>query len=225
MPRKPRIVIKGYPYHVTQRGNYKQTTFATKSDYACYLNWLDKYAKQYKLMILSYCLMPNHVHFICIPSELFSLSTTFKLTHMRYSNFFHSKHKLIGHLWQGRFYSCILDEKHLYAAIRYIENNPVRSGLVENPEDWKWSSAKYHIDGKDDNCLDLANISEFLQIDDWNDYLSQHSEKSIIENIRKNTHSGIPCGTNDFIISLENLLNINILPKSMGRPKEMKIKK
>jgi len=161
MPRIARIVATGYPHHITQRGNYRQTVFVKDSEYSDYLKWLDEYTKKYKLAILAYCLMPNHVHFAAIPEEKDSLAKTFNACHMRYSQYFNKKNRLTGHLWQGRFYSCILDERHLYAICRYIENNPVRAKLVKKPENWQWSSAKTHLN-KETSILSLANITEYI---------------------------------------------------------------
>ena len=139
MPRRARITMIGYPHHITQRGNYKQVVFKNARDYERYLSWMQVYSKDNGLEILAYCLMPNHVHFICVPCDEKALSIAFKLSHMRYSSYFNTKSKRVGHLWQGRFYSCVLDENHLYAAVRYVENNPVVDNLVEKPEDWQWS--------------------------------------------------------------------------------------
>ncbi len=72
------------------------------------------------------------------------MARSFNQAHMRYSQYFNGKIGQRGHLWQGRFYSCPLDGVHLYAAIRYVERNPVRAGLVERSEDYPWSSALNH---------------------------------------------------------------------------------
>lgn len=128
MPRIGRVVVKDYPHHVTQRGNYRHTVFIEKSDYQQYLGWLDMYAKNNGLSFLVYCLMPNHVHYIAIPQNDDSLAKTFNITHMRYSQYFNRKKRAFGHLWQGRFYSCVLDDYHLYAAIRYIETTLLGQG-------------------------------------------------------------------------------------------------
>jgi Transposase IS200 like len=97
--------------------------------------------------------MDNHVHFVSVPIEADSLTKVFNTLHMRYSQHTNRKTKATGHLWQGRFFSCILDEKHLYACIRYVENNPVRAGLVKRAEEYRWSSAASHVLRKDDPIL------------------------------------------------------------------------
>jgi REP element-mobilizing transposase RayT len=109
-----------------------------------YLSWIQEYSDKYSFSLLDYSLMNNHVHYIGIPHKDDSLARTFNTAHMRYAQYFNKKNKRSGHLWQGRFFSCILDETYLIAAARYIERNPVRADLVTKPWEWKWSSAQAH---------------------------------------------------------------------------------
>ncbi len=192
MPRIARVVAVGYPHHITQRGNNKQNIFEDTADYLHYLTWLEEAIKRFKLSILAYCLMPNHVHLAVIPFALNSLLNAFKACHMRYSQYYNRKKMSVGHIWQGRFHSCALDEKHLYAAIRYIENNPVRAGLVKKAEEWQWSSARAHLN-KEKGILSLANVNDFLEVRNWEEYLSLDQE-SAAEDIRAHTLSGRPLG-------------------------------
>lgn len=218
MPRAARIVAVGYPHHITQRGNRNQNVFNKDLDYRRYLKWLERYRNEYGLSILAYCLMPNHVHFAAVPRKEVSLAKTFSVCHTLYSQYFNKKSNASGHLWQGRFYSCILDEKHLYAAIRYIENNPVRAKLVKSAEEWKWSSAKYHLN-KEMGILSLDEPGDFITIYDWKAYLQNEDDK-IIQKIRVNTSTGKPLGDNFFISKLERLLGKRIKPLQRGRPKK-----
>ena len=114
MPRHSRIVIPDIPHHITQRGNYRQDIFKSDSDYEKYSLWFNEYAAKYKLDVLAYCLMSNHVHFIVVPGKEETLARVFNTTHMRYAQYVNKKLKATGHLWQGRFFSCVLDNKHLY---------------------------------------------------------------------------------------------------------------
>ena len=147
MPRIARVIAKGYPYHITQRGNYRQTVFENGEDYQQYLIWLEEYRKKYSFDIWAYCLMSNHVHFIGVPQKEETLSRTLNTLHMRYSQYINRRRKASGHLWQGRFYSTILDDVHVYAAVKYVENNPVRVKIVKKAEEYSWSSAKEHVGG------------------------------------------------------------------------------
>lgn len=222
MPRTARIVAAGYPHHITQRGNYRQEVFSDRNDYIRYLRWLGKFSIRYKLSILCYSLVPNHVHYIAIPENEDSLSKTFNTCHMRYAQYFNKKNDMKGHLWQGRFYSCVLDEVHLYAAVKYVENNPVRAGLVKKAEDWEWSSARYHLTNGTDKkgiILSLANINNFIEVADWEEYLCEENDNKIIEDIRNKTLSGMPLGDDTFVSRLEKLFGRRLKSLPKGRPK------
>jgi len=118
MPRTTRVVVPNYPYHITQRGNYRQKIFENEENRFKYLNWINEYSKKYNLTLLAYRLGEEH-----------SLAKVFSIVHLRYSQYFNKKSGSTGHLWQGRYYSCLLDELHLMAAMRYVEKNPVRERL------------------------------------------------------------------------------------------------
>lgn len=189
MPRIKRIIEIGAPHHITQRGNYKLQVFDDKKDFLVYLKNFEHYGKEYNLSIAAYCLMPNHVHFIVIPHDKVALSSTFKLSHMRYSQYFNNKLAKKGQLWQGRYYSCVLDEKHFQAAIRYVENNPVRALLVKKAEEWQWSSARDHL-GIGKGLISLADLSDLLSIEKWGTYLNKDEDEEVIDTIRKYTKAG-----------------------------------
>lgn len=218
MPRIARIVAKDCPHHITQRGNYQQAVFTKDSDYKFYIECLAEYHNKYNLSILAYCLMPNHVHFIAIPGSENSLAKTFNACHMRYAHYFNKKNNVKGHLWQGRFYSCILDDFHLYTAVRYIESNPVRANLVEKPWDWRWSSAREHTKNIKSSILALAPAGKFMQIEDWESYLMQRDDEEVIKRIRANTLTGRPLGSEAFVDNLEKIFNRRLKALPHGRP-------
>ena len=203
MPRLARIIVEGYPHHITQRGNNKQNTFLEDADYQAYLEFLENYRKKYNLGILSYCPMPNHIHISVLPTTTNSLAKTLRACHMRYSQYFNRKYERIGHLWQSRFYSCPMEEIHLYSTLKYIENNPVRAKLVKKAEDWKWSSARSHL-GIEKGIISLLNIHEFLDIVNWKEYLHFDNKNTgeEIELLKKHTYSGKPMGKEKFIENL-----------------------
>ena len=221
MPRVARITAIGYPHHVTQCGNYRQRVFKTHNDYKQYLSWLREYSDKNALDIWAYCLMPNHVHFICKPKNRDSLARTFNALHMRYAQYMNKKQGMNGHLWQGRFYSCILDEKYLYAAVRYVENNPVRTGLVKEPEEYPWSSAKGHIKKGGDFIL-CEKFHLQNDIKKWALYLKADDDNETVDDIRLKTRIGRPCGEGRFISKLEKKLGIELNKRKPGRPKKVK---
>ena len=120
MPRISRAIAVGYPHHVTQRGNDRRAVFAEADDYVRYREWLARYSGKYGLEIWAYCLMPNHVHVVAVPTTQSALAATFNLVHMQYAQYYNKKEGATGHLWQGRYFSCVLDESHVHAAVRYV---------------------------------------------------------------------------------------------------------
>jgi putative transposase len=169
MPRPPRLVLPGIPHHVTQRGTRRQPTFFCDTDYARYLGLLRNRCVKSGTAVWAWCLMPNHVHLILVPSREDGLAAALAAAHRRYAWEVNQREGWSGHLWQSRFASFPLDEAHLYACLRYIELNPVRAGLVDRPEAWRWSSARGHLGLADDPLVDPAPARE--RIDDWRAFL------------------------------------------------------
>src|SRR6185312_8529253 len=145
MARFARAVALGAAHHITQRGVDQQRVFFTDADRHTYLDCLQTYSAQARLRILAYCLMSNHIHLVAVPDEPQSLGIALRRTHGRYALYLNSRRHRVGHLWQNRFYSCALDEMHLWAALRYVERNPVRAQIVVRPEEYAWSSAAAHV--------------------------------------------------------------------------------
>ncbi|MGH2506760.1 MAG: REP-associated tyrosine transposase [Ktedonobacteraceae bacterium] len=142
MPAFARVAIPGIAYHVTQRGNYRQDIFATDEDHGTYLGYVASAALAYRLELHGWCLMTNHVHWIVLPEHEMAMVQAFRRAHSRFADYVKRKHKrAAGHLWQVRYYSCALDEEHYFAALRYVERNPLRAGLVRSPAVYRWSSA------------------------------------------------------------------------------------
>ena len=142
MTRLARVVVPGEPHHVTQRGNRRERVFFGDDDCRAYLDLISQAAQRAGTAIWSYCLMPNHVHFVMVPTTEDGLRATFAEAHRRYTARVHAREKWTGHLWQGRFSSTAMDGPHLMEAVRYVELNPVRAGLVAFAGDWPWSSAR-----------------------------------------------------------------------------------
>ncbi len=224
MTRPARFVAVGFPHHITQRGNQQQKTFKKEEDYLNYLKLTCVYTKKYALSVIAFCLMPNHVHFVAIPRRLESMSRTFQFSHMTYTQYFNESYDLKGHLWKNRFFSCALDERHLYEAVRYVENNPVKAGLVKYAENWKWSSASAHLH-RNARFLDLDRVFDFVDVPDWKEYLRERMDETVIKNIRVNTMKGRPAGNRDFIQNLSKKFGISLEPKPMGRPNSRRANK
>ena len=141
MPRPPRLVIPDLPHHITQRGNYRQQVFFRGEDRRLYLSLLTESSRHHGVSVLAWCLMPNHVHLIAVPRQSTSLARMLGRLHSEYARALHLRLRRTGHLWQARYCSFPMDDKHFWAAMVYVEQNPSRAGLVEKPWDWQWSSA------------------------------------------------------------------------------------
>ena len=220
MPRTARVVAVGFPHHITQRGNFGQNIFEDDKDRKQYLLRIQEYIDKFNVGVLAYCLMSNHVHFIVIPSNENSLAKVFHTAHMKYSQYLNKKLNRRGQLWQGRFYSSILDDAHLIAATKYTERNPVRAGLVKKPWDWHWSSAKAHINSHKTPLLNLANLFDYIEISpqSWKTFIDNPTDLLTVEKIRKGISTNRPVGNEDFIKKLEKQFNRCLTSAPRGRP-------
>ena len=191
MPRAPRAITPGVPHHITQRGNHGEPTFLAPGDYQQYLIWLGLYSRLHGLDVWAYCLMPNHVHIIAVPAAPQSIAGALRPLHMRYTQRVNAEHGWQGTLWQGRFYSCAMDEQHVWAAVRYVERNPVRAGLVERAEDYLWSSAQAHCGLRADPALSDAGPHP-LSTRKWSGGVNAPDEATVADLIRQRTDRGRP---------------------------------
>lgn len=127
-------------YHVMARGNNKNVIFKEDDDYRRFLRILRKTRKRYAFSLFHFVLMPNHVHILLRP-EAADVPRGLQYLFSCYGRYFATKYGTIGHVWQGRYRSkSISSEKYLYACGRYIEENPVRAGLVHDYKSWPYSS-------------------------------------------------------------------------------------
>lgn len=219
MARLARSSVAGYPHHVLQRGNYDQRVFDTAEDYHRYLDWLGEYTARYGVDIWAYCLMPNHVHFICVPQSDGTLARTFNTTHARYAQYFNGKRAVAGHLWRARFWSCILDEPSVWEEVRFVETNPVRIGLVGRAEDYPWSSARARVTGEADPVLgDGFFLTQ--EVSDWKAYLERPGDEAILARARARLKTGRPAGDAEFVKKLEAILGRRLEALPRGRPRK-----
>lgn len=220
MSRVSRNVFVGFPHHVTQRGNFKQDVFLCDEDRHHYLNWLNHYKKKYQLDIWAYCLMNNHVHLIVVPAKPDSIARTLATTHMRHSQYLNKRLDRTGHVWQGRFYSCPMDDEHLLRAAIYVERNPVRAGLVSSAADWEWSSAAAHYSGEMSPLLKNNSWPTEDLLESWGSFLEEPDKPETAQLIHKQTSTGRPLGSASFITKLERMSGKLLRALPTGRPKK-----
>lgn len=216
MTRRARIVVPGYPHHVTQRGNRREAIFFEPGDQEVYRDLLAAQAERARVDIWAYCLMPNHVHIVAAPQDAAGLGRAVGETHRRYTNFINARGRWTGHLFQSRFASVAMDEEHLLACVRYVSLNPVRARLVGRAEEWPWSSVRAHLAGVDDGLVRVAPVlSRVANFAAW--LAPRASDGEIFARIREAEGTGRPLANSDFVAGLERILGRPIARRAPGR--------
>jgi len=214
MSRQPRLVIPGHPHHVTQRGNRRQPVFFRDADYQAYLSLLSEWAGRAGTEVWAYCLMPNHVHLILVPSHEDGLRATLGEAHRRYTRMVNFREGWRGHLWQERFHSFAMDEPHLLHCARYVALNPVAAGMVAHPEDWRWSSARAHASGRDDGVVRVRPLLD--RIGDWATFVDGGIAEAMALRVEKHLSTGRPLGSEAWLEAMEARLGTRLRPMKRG---------
>jgi putative transposase len=219
MPRVARIVGTGYPHHVVQRGNNREKVFLNKADYRTYLSYLERYSTEKKVAILAYCLMSNHVHLLVRPVEENALSKMMQGIALCYTQYFNRKNKRTGRLWECRYHSTLIDEEtYLWAVSKYIDSNPVRAGIVEDPAAYRYSSARAHLFGEADPFLKEPLFDEG-EMSEYRRFMRRMEDKQVLEEIRRHTRLGKPLGDGGFLGTLSKRLGHRLVFRPKGRPR------
>jgi len=218
MARISRIVAPGYPHHITQRGVRSMDVFDSDEERQAYLSFLSDEATRFGLDILAWCLMTNHVHFIAVPQNETSLARGFGEAHRRYTRMKNLAQGVRGYLFQGRFGSSVLDENHLLAAVRYVELNPVRAGMVKYAWEYPWSSAGFHAGKRESDPL-VKDQTLMGLITDWKGFLVEKMHDGEADRLRMATQTGLPAGDDAFVATIADLTGRNLGRGKPGRPK------
>ena len=223
MPGIARVVVPGLPHHVVQRGNRRQDVFFSDEDREAYLALLGGACERSGVKVRGWCLMTNHVHVIAVPEGEASLARAFSDAHVRYTRMVNFREGWRGHLWQGRFGSSPMDERHTVAALRYVERNPARAGLAEFPWEYRWSSAAFHVGRAEKDALVMNGGDDdwFEELaTGWREFLAEPDEEAFLGRVRRESVSGRPLGTEGFVRGLEKLLGRALARGRMGRPRK-----
>lgn len=220
MPAFARLAVPGIAYHVTQRGNYRQAVFETAEDREVYLGYVASAAIAYGLELHGWCLLTNHVHWIVLPRNEAAMAQTFRRAHSRFSGYVNRQHKRSsGHLWQGRYYSCPLDNPHFFQALLYVERNPVRAGLVRSPAEYQWSSAGARLGRVGAPVyLALSLWAASYSATEWALLLDEGEGAEEASAVRASTKQGKPYGSVKFVEELEARTGRDLRVRTVGRP-------
>ncbi len=225
MPRLPRVGPVGIPQHVIQRGNNRQVCFANEQDFHGYIGWLKEYAEKYQVEIHAWVLMTNHVHLLCTPRVRNGVSQMMQALGRQYVRYFNYSYKRTGTLWEGRYKSCLVQEEgYLMEVYRYIELNPVRANMVDDPADYKWSSYQINALGKDtalctphELYLRLGASREERQ-ERYRGLFNNLVDVALVKEIRKATQQGVVVGNEQFKLDIEKLTGRRMKILKTGRP-------
>ena len=190
--------------------------FFGDDDYRAYLDMLTVAVRESGSEVWAWCLMPNHVHLIIVPSHEDGLRQSVANAHRRYAARINAHNQWTGHLWQGRFGSVVMDEAHLYTAFAYVSLNPVRARLVKRAQNWQWSSVHAHLSGVDDGLTTVGPLH--ARIDDFAGFLEQGHADEDFTALRKSEIIGRPIGSDSCMESLEARLGRPLRRKKRGPP-------
>lgn len=227
MPRKPRFFLPGMPVHVVQRGNNRQAVFFAEDDYRVYLDGLRSAASDNGCSIHAYVLMTNHVHLLMTPHEAAGVSATLQAVGRRFVPYINHCYGRTGTLWEGRFKaSMVQEEDYLLACYRYIELNPVRAGMVERPEDYRWSSYRANAMGAADPVptphplyFALGGSAEERQTA-YRSLFGAPLGQDLVRDLRACLRTGTPLGHDRFRAQVEQALGVRVGYSTRGRPKK-----
>jgi putative transposase len=211
LPRRTRTDLPGFPFHVTQRGVNRCDIFVDDDDRQTFLRLLRWACKRYLVEVHAYVLMGNHIHLLMTPRQERSMSKAMQLAGQNYVQRFNVRHGRTGPLWQGRFKSCLVEtDRYFLNVARYIERNPVRAGLCDSANRYRWSSVHAHLNGVSDGlvtfhpCYLSLGSSPSRRRTTYLDWLSQDVSRDETKAIRKHIDEEKILGSDSFCSSIKS---------------------
>jgi putative transposase len=225
MARLPRLVIPNQAHHIIQSGIDRQAIFRDADDYTAFLGWLRDAARQFKVAIHAYVLMPDYMHLLASPSDSVGLSRMMQWVGRHYVPYFNSKYRRIGTLWQGRYKATVIEaEQYFLLCSRYIELNPVLVGAAAAPSDYPWSSFAHHAGVKPDPLVTdhpiywaLGN-TPFEREAAYSELMNSGLTVAEVEALNEATLRGWALGSEKFKTILAKQANRRVSPAKRGRP-------
>lgn len=230
MPRQARLLLPNCPHHIIQRGHNRQVVFAADDDYCYYLETLKHWKAELGCKVYAYCLMTNHVHLVLDPGEHPEhISLLMKRLAGRQSRYVNRLEGRSGTLWEGRYKSSpIQADQYLLACCRYVELNPLRAGMVDDPAAYRWSSCPAKVGEVEVNWLDFdpfyLNMGETIteRAARYKEWLRQSIPEGEWQLIREATQRGQLAGSGKFIDEISGKLGRRLSSRGPGRPRKEK---
>lgn len=225
MARLPRLVLPGHPHHIIQEGNDRQHIFRDDGDYQRFLGWLKDCAREFKVSVHAYALLPTHFHLLATPSTEEGLARMMQRLGRYYVPWFNQKYARVGGLFRGRFKTSLIDsEAYFMLCSRYVEFSPVRAALAGSPADYRWTSYPHHAGIRQESLVidhalywGLGNTpfqreGAYIQLAE--PALTAEELAAIEQAVLK----GWPLGSEAFKTQLQNKAKRQVLPAKRGRP-------
>src|SRR5512135_1909245 len=227
MGRLTRPIDDDLVYHALNRGNNRAPVFHDESDHEAFLEALARTRRRYPFRLYGYCLMTNHFHLLLRPEPGQPISRIVQSLTVAHTARYHKRQRTIGHVWQGRFKSPVIqDDGHLRAVLRYIEANPLRAGMVQDLADYRWSSYPAHGLGRPDPLLspipewdDLSSTPARVRAQ-WRRRVHAPQADDELAAVRASVRTGKPFGTTDWVEDTARRLGLNLTTRPRGRPRK-----
>lgn len=229
MPRRPRIHLAGLPVHVVQRGHNRDACFFAEEDFQAYRDWLAESLKKSGCALHAYVFMTNHVHLLLTPPRPEAVSQLMISLGRRYVQYINRTYRRTGTLWDSRYKSSLVDaDDYLLLCQRYIELNPVRAGMVDDPARYRWSS--YGANGLGQVDALLTPHAGYLALDAdeaarqvaYRALFRSELDKDALEDIRLALNQGQPLGKGRFLETIEKMTGQRRGVRPRGRPRKEK---
>jgi putative transposase len=228
MARLPRLILPNYPHHVVQRGNDRQLIFREQEDYGRFLGWLRESARQYKVALHAYALLPDRIDLLVTPLDEDGLAQMMQRLGRFYVPWYNAKYQRSGSLFEGRFRTSLVEAgRYLLACSRYIELGPVRANLAQSPAHYPWSSYAHHAGTRTDPLITDHSLywtlgnTPFQREAAWLDLAEQGVAADEIDKIDTAIAKGWPLASDAFKAELERTTRRQILPARRGRPPKL----
>ncbi len=217
MPRIARATAGGLCYHVLNRGNGRARVFHKDEDYQAFIDLIAAASLRLPMRVLGYCLMPNHFHLMVRPFSNGELSTWMQWLMTSHVRRYHAHYHSSGHVWQGRFKSFIVQKnEHFLTAMRYIERNALRAGLVKRAENWRFGSLYWRTAGRQ---LGLLTDWPVQRPRRWREMVNRPQSETELEALRRCVQRGRPYGDERWVKRAAKRYDLETTLRPLGRPK------
>ena len=226
MARKPRFILPGVPQHIVQRGNNRNPCFFSIADYKRYLENLTKAATENKVSIHAYVLMTNHVHLLATPEADYGITHMMQDLGRKYVSYINRTYARTGTLWEGRYKASLVEsDAYLFTCMHYIELNPVRAGMVDDPGSYKWSSYMGNALGEKNALIQPHPLYQSLsdtgagRANAYRELIRGYIGGNQLDEIRFAMNRELVLGGESFKDNVERMLNRQARPLKPGRPR------